>query len=209
MKTIAFIDYANVKAWAANRKLFVNLKRLSQILQEQKTSLILFYYGTDNNVASLNFLNKLKSFNLTVVTKPVQYFHVDLISLFQKPINQKILLHINPQIRSQFLKEIKRLSKQKLVCLLPKANFDVEITMDMLKQKNNFDKFVLFSGDGDFANLIADLKKAGKTIIVIAGRKFLSGKLIKEASSFVTLERFMQRNKNVFYKANPSTKRGT
>lgn len=43
-----------------------------------------------------------------------------------------------------------------------KANFDVEITADILLDKEEYDIFILFSGDSDFEYLVKILKGFGK-----------------------------------------------
>ena len=49
----------------------------------------------------------------------------------------------------------------------PKCNFDVEITIDALSKMNEYERFVLCSGDGDFLRLIKYLNgKHKKTVLV-------------------------------------------
>jgi len=45
---------------------------------------------------------------------------------------------------------------------LRKANFDVEIAIDVIERINKFDTLVLFSGDSDFDYLVRILKGKGK-----------------------------------------------
>lgn len=76
---------------------------------------------------------------------------------------------------------------------LPKANFDVEITRDVLLEilykKSSFENFVLLSGDSDFAYLVKDLKHLfKKKIIVFAGRKNLSWELRTSADEVFYFE---------------------
>lgn len=47
-----------------------------------------------------------------------------------------------------------------------KANFDVEITRDILLDKEGSSHIILFSGDSDFASLVETLKELGKKVIV-------------------------------------------
>lgn len=61
---------------------------------------------------------------------------------------------------------------------LRKANFDVEISVDAVSWINNYDTFVLFSGDSDFAYLIRFLRKKGKRTVVISQRGHVSKELI-------------------------------
>ena len=50
----------------------------------------------------------------------------------------------------------------------PKCNFDVEITIDVMDNLDNFDILVLCSGDGDFISLLKRVKGARKETYVIA-----------------------------------------
>lgn len=49
-----------------------------------------------------------------------------------------------------------------------KANCDVDMTFDMMKMMDEFNKVIVLSGDGDFAILLKYLQEIGKEIIVLA-----------------------------------------
>ncbi len=69
-----------------------------------------------------------------------------------------------------------------------KANFDVEMAVDMIADKARVDEVVLVSGDGDFHYLVKKLKDIGKKVIVISSRKTLSWELKLQASDIVYFE---------------------
>lgn len=69
----------------------------------------------------------------------------------------------------------------------PKCNFDVEIAIDALDHINNYDVFILGSGDGDFTPLIEYLKSKGKTVIVLSWRDRLSSILRESTPNIVTI----------------------
>jgi uncharacterized LabA/DUF88 family protein len=48
-----------------------------------------------------------------------------------------------------------------------KCDFDVEIARDVCNLADSFDTLILFSGDGDYAALVADLISKGKKIILV------------------------------------------
>jgi hypothetical protein len=48
-----------------------------------------------------------------------------------------------------------------------KCDFDVEITLDVMKNFNNIDGIILFSGDGDFKPLCEYLLNNKKQVIVV------------------------------------------
>jgi len=70
-----------------------------------------------------------------------------------------------------------------------KANFDVEITADVLLDKAGLDEIVLFSGDSDFEYLIKKLKDRGQKITIIASKSTVSWELKLAASQMVFLEK--------------------
>jgi len=69
-----------------------------------------------------------------------------------------------------------------------KANFDVEITRDILLDKGDLSHIILFSGDSDFASLVETLKKLGKKVSVYSSRRTLAWELKLAVSQYVFLE---------------------
>jgi len=69
-----------------------------------------------------------------------------------------------------------------------KANFDVEITADILLDKLKIDEVIIFSGDSDFQYLVGKLKNAGLKVIVYSSRKTISWELKLAASEVIYLE---------------------
>ncbi|MBI4036042.1 NYN domain-containing protein [Candidatus Daviesbacteria bacterium] len=49
-----------------------------------------------------------------------------------------------------------------------KANCDVEMAFYLMKEKDNFDRVLVLSGDGDFLPVLKYLKEVGKDVIVLA-----------------------------------------
>lgn len=49
-----------------------------------------------------------------------------------------------------------------------KANCDVDMAFHLMKEKENFDRAVILSGDGDFLPVLKHLRDEGKEIIVLA-----------------------------------------
>ena len=72
-----------------------------------------------------------------------------------------------------------------------KGNIDVELTIDAVHLKNEFDTFVLFSGDSDFESLIKYLKGFGKKCVVISTTGHISIELIKQAK-FIDFRKLRQ-----------------
>lgn len=62
-----------------------------------------------------------------------------------------------------------------------KGNLDVELTIDVLKNSDNFDTCVLMSGDSDFGPLLDELKNRRKWLIVMSTRGHISKELLNRA----------------------------
>lgn len=66
-----------------------------------------------------------------------------------------------------FLKPVK-LYEQEDGTTRRKANRDVELAFHLMKEKNNFDRVVVLSGDGDFLPVLKYLRDSGKELIILA-----------------------------------------
>lgn len=153
--TLVCVDWANVYGWQKKLKWRIDVYKLIKYLKTYpKINKIKFYFGTDTTKESQNFILSIKNTEdkiFQVVTKNVKYVPVDAID-------------------SNHNKEIKR----------RKCDFDVEITRDALNNASDFETFVLMSGDGDYAPLIDDLIKKGKSVVLI----FAPGHKGKEYGDF-------------------------
>lgn len=69
-----------------------------------------------------------------------------------------------------------------------KGDWDVGITVDMIKMGPKLDAMVLVSGDGDFHPLLEYLKSLGHRVELIAFGRSASKRLIEEADDFVDLD---------------------
>jgi len=198
-KTIAFIDYANIKAWAREKNLAFDLEVLYQYLKNLGVEKIIFYYGTDpKNPRSHAFLTKMRQIGFEVVTKEVKYYKINLLNLLKTHPNWEFLKQLNSDTQKLLFKEVKKLEKDGLRLYLPKANFDVEMALDLLLFKNVFDIFVIFSGDSDLFAVVKFLKSKGKKVIIISGKKYLSGELASTANQFIFLDELYYKIRGLF-----------
>jgi len=69
-----------------------------------------------------------------------------------------------------------------------KCNFDVEISVDALERLEDYDIFVLCSGDGDFVYLLRRLKHRLKETYIIAARGRVNHDLIHAANRYDYLD---------------------
>jgi len=68
-----------------------------------------------------------------------------------------------------------------------KCNFDVELTIDALDTLDDYDVFILASGDGDFTRLVRYLKGKFKKTVVVSHRDRTSRELAKAANQVIHL----------------------
>ena len=61
---------------------------------------------------------------------------------------------------------------------IKKANFDVEISVEVMERTADFDTLVLFSGDSDFEYLLRKLRLKGKKLIVFSTKYHVAKELI-------------------------------
>lgn len=62
-----------------------------------------------------------------------------------------------------------------------KGNIDVDLTIDAVHFRDEYDSFVLLSGDSDFESLIKYLKAFGKRCVVMSTKGHVSIELIRQA----------------------------
>lgn len=62
-----------------------------------------------------------------------------------------------------------------------KGNLDVELTIDVLGNINNFDTLILMSGDSDFAPLLDSVKAQHKRVLVMSTKGHIAKELLNRA----------------------------
>ncbi len=165
-RILAVIDFGNVDYWfeddrqdadnqalAEEDKLTVDLRKLKEFASLFSNH-VRFYYGHDPQNGSLQFIAAARHIfgKNRVFTKPLQ----------------KIRHHLSPEeipanTRTTFT------DAEGVYIHLPKCNFDVEIAVDTIRLKEEYDTLALFSGDADFVSLCRYLSKNGKKVILFKG----------------------------------------
>lgn len=84
-------------------------------------------------------------------------------------------------------KEVKRIQVSKSSYEW-KGNLDVELTIDVLGNINNFDTLILMSGDSDFAPLLDAVKAQRKRVIVMSTKGHVAKELLDRAK-YVNLKK--------------------
>jgi len=77
-------------------------------------------------------------------------------------------------------KEVKRIKISKSAYEW-KGNLDVELTIDVLGNINNFETLILMSGDSDFAPLLDAVKARHKRVLVMSTKGHISKELLDRA----------------------------
>jgi uncharacterized LabA/DUF88 family protein len=96
--------------------------------------------------------------------------------------------------------EVKSKELQTFASGQKKGDWDVGITVDILKMAPKLDAIVLVSGDGDYADLLHHAKAEGCRVEVISFGRSTSQKLVEETDDFFDLDkepmRFTLKGKN-------------
>lgn len=72
-------------------------------------------------------------------------------------------------VRKKALKQIKVATERGFI-VEEKGNMDVEMTIDVVNQIQNYDEAVVFSGDSDFMALVRFVRSKGKRVCVYSSR---------------------------------------
>lgn len=190
-KVFSFIDFSNVNNWFKkdtqdwNNKLLAKDERLCIDIANLKSFADTFsqrvrvYYGEDpKNPKSLKFTYVMRQVfgNRDVITKDLQ----------------KIKHYIELDESGSDAKYISTDENGDLYVEIRKCNFDVEISVDVIKMMDHYDTFCLFSGDADFVYLNNFLRKRRKKVILIKGG-YITTKL-KESADLVVNAQNIKRH---------------
>lgn len=135
---------------------------------------------------------KLKDYFLKECDLQGIFFYTGRVGAYDK--QNKFLKKMESNGYNVKAKEVKRIE------VVPntyewKGNLDVELTIDALKNTDNFDTCILMSGDSDFASLLDELKSRKKWVIVMSTRGHISKELLDKAK-YIDLRKL--KNKIIF-----------
>ena len=77
-------------------------------------------------------------------------------------------------------KPVKKIVNKETGVIVMKGNLDVELVVDALSAVNQYDTFLLFSGDSDFLPLLRALKEKGKEVMVYSTQGLSARELLAE-----------------------------
>lgn len=177
MKTYAFIDASNL-FYGGEKSLGwkIDYKKLLEYLKDKYSVSRAFYFG---GVEIHDFEYDYQK-NETVPIDELEKHLKTLISNEGEQLNEAYLLLIGIHLQrvrfyqklnnfgyKLFLKPVK-LYEQEDGTTKRKANCDVDMAFYLMKEKDNFDKAIILSGDGDFLPVLKYLKKQNKEVLILA-----------------------------------------
>ena len=184
-KIFAFVDFSNVRYWAKsfwpldNRERLVkeiDIAKVAQLIDMVGTATKFFYYGYYRARRSLppehpsNISHRNSVFRIDKARKAgftVRTKNIKIIDTYDEAGRRQGQVH--------------------------KCNFDVEITMDAIRELPKYDTAFLWSGDSDFGPLLAYLRSKGKKIVTICARAFASSELRKASAPFIPADRLREQ----------------
>jgi len=188
MKTFAFIDASNL-FYGGEKSLGwkIDYKKLLAYLKEKYSISKVFYFGGveihnfhyDYQIDETVSLKKLyKHLNEFLRNEGKNLNEAQLLLISKHLQRVKFYFKLNEFGYTLFLKPVK-LYEQEDGSTKRKANCDVDMAFHLMKEKDNFDKVIILSGDGDFLPVLKHLKQIGKEVIVL-GRGVRTAKEIKQ-----------------------------
>jgi len=177
MKTYTFIDASNL-FYGGEKSLGwkIDYKKLLVYLKEKYNTSYIFYFG---GVEIYNFKYDYQK-EETVPIAELEKYLLKLIENKGKDLNEAELLLISRHLQRVrfylkllefgyhlFLKPVK-MYEQEDGTTKRKANCDVDMAFYLMKEKDNFGKAIILSGDGDFLPVLKHIKEIGKEVIVLS-----------------------------------------
>lgn len=205
MRTFAFVDASNL-FYGGEKSLGWRIdyqKLLEYLKKKYNVSRALYFGGVEIHDFPFDYQNE--------ETVPLDQLEEHLLSLLKnegKSLNEAQLILIGRHLQrvrfygklsqfgySLFLKPVK-MYEQEDGTTRRKANCDVDMTFYLMKEKDDFDRAVVLSGDGDFLPVLKYLRKIGKKVTIM-GRGKRTAKEIKQFAGsdfrdFVRLEKYVK-----------------
>jgi len=177
MRTLAFVDASNL-FYGGEKSLGWKIdyqKLLNYLKSKYHVNRVLYFGGVEIYKFDFNYLK-----NETIPIIELEKYLTDFLKKEGDKLSEAMLLLLHRHLqRVRFylklqgfgyelhLKPVK-LYEQEDGSTKRKANCDVDMAFYLMKEKNNFDKVIILSGDGDFLPVLKYLKEQGKKIVILA-----------------------------------------
>ena len=177
MKTYSFVDASNL-FYGGEKSLGwkVDYKKLIEYLKEKYEVSQTFYFGgVEIHHFEYNYLK-----NETVPLDELEKHLTGLVKNKGEKLNEADLVLIGRHLnRVRFYQKLNSFGYK--LCLKPvklyeqedgttkrKANCDVDMAFHLIKERDQFSRIIVLSGDGDFLPVLKHLKHLGKEVLVLA-----------------------------------------
>ena len=208
-KTFAFIDASNL-FYGGEKSLGWKIdyaKLLKYLKEKYGITRVLYFGGVETHTFKYDYLE-----NETVPIEHLERHVTHFIQERGKHLNDAALLLISRHLQrvrfylklqtfgyELYLKPVK-LYEQDDGTTRRKANCDVEMAFYLMKEKENFDRVIVLSGDGDFLPVLKYLRSNGKEVIILARGPRTAREIRQFAGSnfrdFVRLEKYVNFEEN-------------
>jgi uncharacterized LabA/DUF88 family protein len=177
MRTYAFIDASNL-FYGGEKSLGWKIdyqKLLNYLKEKYGISQALYFGGIELHGFRFDYLKEE-----VVPAEKVEKYLLELIREKGDKLTEAMLLLINRHLqRTRFYLKLKKfgynlylkpvkLYEQEDGITKRKANCDVDMAFYLMKEKDNFERALILSGDGDFLPVLKHLKQNGKEVIILA-----------------------------------------
>ncbi|TSC75731.1 MAG: hypothetical protein G01um101430_225 [Parcubacteria group bacterium Gr01-1014_30] len=177
MRTFAFVDASNL-FYGGEKSLGWKIdyqKLLDYLKDKYKISKALYFGGIEIYKFNFDYIKKD-----TVPIAEVEKYLTRAIKNYGNKLNEAELLLLSRHLqRTRFYLKLEQFGYElhlKPVKLYDqddgttkrKANCDVDMAFYLMKEKDNFDKVIILSGDGGFLPVLKYLKSQGKEVIILA-----------------------------------------
>ena len=175
-KTIVIVDFGNVEKWKRSLKWIISIKQLARLaknLSLGQRALRRFYYGSDYGSNESTYLTGWSK------------------SIMEKAKMNKF---------SVVTKRVKYIhSRNNEFGFEKKSDLDVEMAIDLVKLKDNYEIILLFSGDGDLVYALKYLNEFYNKKCYIFSARNHTGREIFEAKRNQTIKDILFAEDFEFY----------
>ncbi|MDP3792949.1 MAG: NYN domain-containing protein [bacterium] len=160
-KSKVYIDGSNIYHAQKIMGYLIDWKKMKQMIEsDNEVSEWRYYVGTkDGDNLMQGFLKYLNHIGMKVVSKPLKRIKI-LVADTKSGLEEERWIF--------------------------KANFDVEITADILLGSTNADKVILFTGDSDFVYLANQIKAGGKNVEFYSSKKTIAWEIRKKTGAKIS-----------------------
>lgn len=168
-RTIVIVDFGNVDKWEKNLGWHVGIQELGRLVKNfvhGNKSLRRFYYGSD-------YGPKERSTTLSLWSAGV----LNRADMNRFEVRTKPVKYIHDSSKTGGYEK--------------KCDFDVEMAVDLIRMRNEYNQIVLFSGDGDLVYALRYLHDAFGKISYVFGARGHVGREVVDASKDGVIQRLL------------------